>query len=104
MREEISGKCIIHELARVLMTGGDKSPSVSERQSDSSLSRQSSQPASCFREQGISSQHSSLLGWERGTSAPVGAEPAFCSGHETRGEGWRWGRGPSSRRGNPDES
>lgn len=34
------------------MTGSDKSPSVSERQSDSSISGQSTQPASCFREQG----------------------------------------------------
>lgn len=29
MRKEITGKCIIHKLARVLMTGRDKSPSVS---------------------------------------------------------------------------
>lgn len=102
MRKEITGKCIIHELARALMTGSDKSPSVSWARADSSLSSQSIQLASCFPEQESGSHHSSPrlhLGewavhlWELSLST---------AGVTTRGGGRGRGKQDGAREGAPD--
>lgn len=88
----------------MLMSGRDKSPSVSKLQSDSSISRQSIPPASCFGKQGyqLSSLFSSLSFGRVGSVHLWELNLAFAQ-VRTHGEqdGARQRRVMNSRRGKP---